>query len=295
MPFDLHNLTLKQCRLCFGQHELLESHFVPAFVYRWMKKSGTGRLRDPSAPNQPRQDGRKLPFLCEVCEERFNKPETWFASTVFHPAVMNRTLSRRYGPDLYYFCVSVLWRYLALSVLEDPAETWGGYGGELALAERSWRSYLLGTSPPKHSKRVHLARLESFVGEQPYPGTNMYLRRAVDAAIGSGPNQCFVYVKLPRFIILGLIRGGDSRKLTNSKVEPLGGVFKSPTHMADGEIGRFVVERSRLMWDLFWSKLSPEQRKQIDIRGEKLDLEGSDYLDAYEFDRATPAAPHKLP
>jgi hypothetical protein len=72
------------CRLCFTKTELLESHIIPSFVYKWLKStSGTGFLRFGMEPNRRAQDGHKRFWLCGVCEARLNYWETKFANTSF--------------------------------------------------------------------------------------------------------------------------------------------------------------------------------------------------------------------
>jgi len=61
------------CRLC-GTHATLHlSHVVPAFVFRWLRKtSGTGHIRSTEEPNLRVQDGMKRFWFCSACEERLN-------------------------------------------------------------------------------------------------------------------------------------------------------------------------------------------------------------------------------
>ena len=66
-----------QCRLCGKEADLCESHLVPKFVFRWLKKTGADAFRPPLDPNRKVKDGAKLYLLWEECEGRFGRVETY--------------------------------------------------------------------------------------------------------------------------------------------------------------------------------------------------------------------------
>ena len=98
------------CSFCAKNGELRDSHVLPAFVYRWLRKrSGTGHIRHTENPNRRVQDGLKLPWLCALCEAKFSQYETAFATKLFHP--WNKGVVRiNYTDWLLKFCTSVSWR-----------------------------------------------------------------------------------------------------------------------------------------------------------------------------------------
>jgi hypothetical protein len=101
------------CRLCGAIAQLQDSHFVPSFVFRWLKAtSATGYIRFSLRPNVRAQDGPKSPMLCTACEARFNKWETEFANHVFYPTVQGRAEQCAYSGWMVRFCVSLSWRVL---------------------------------------------------------------------------------------------------------------------------------------------------------------------------------------
>src|SRR5438105_3665023 len=73
------------CALCATLAPLQKSHIIPKFVFRYMRTSSPGRIRDSTAPNRLIQDGPKIPLLCAPCEERFAAWETPFAERIFLP------------------------------------------------------------------------------------------------------------------------------------------------------------------------------------------------------------------
>ena len=73
------------CRLCRSENvPLKESHIVSKMFYNVIKKkSPTGIMRQVTDPNKGIQDGIKLPFLCDECEELFSKYETYFSNNIY--------------------------------------------------------------------------------------------------------------------------------------------------------------------------------------------------------------------
>jgi hypothetical protein len=80
---ELESSQNGRCRLCDSEAELLESHVIPAFVFRFLKQGGP--IRNSRTPNRRVQDGDKEYWLCSSCEGLFNKDETAFATKLFHP------------------------------------------------------------------------------------------------------------------------------------------------------------------------------------------------------------------
>jgi hypothetical protein len=80
--------TGTSCALCDEAKPLRQSHFFPAFVFRWLRTiSATGYFRNAINPNIRFQDGPKRPLLCGDCEELFSRAEQEFAKKIFHPYV----------------------------------------------------------------------------------------------------------------------------------------------------------------------------------------------------------------
>ena len=95
-----------ECSLCFKDRELQNSHVIPRFIFRWMKKTGpTPFLRRAVDPNTRIQDYHEK-MLCEECEQIFSDWEGKFASHVFYPHVRNRPNRFEYEEWLYRLAVS---------------------------------------------------------------------------------------------------------------------------------------------------------------------------------------------
>ena len=67
------------CALCEINKDLKESHIIPKFVFKSIKKrSATGYLREVKSPNIRKQDGFKVDMLCDISENSikvFEQPE----------------------------------------------------------------------------------------------------------------------------------------------------------------------------------------------------------------------------
>jgi hypothetical protein len=57
------------CELCLKDKELADSHVIPSFIIKWLKKTSiTGFVRNPLNGNRRIQDGYKMPLLFFDCE-----------------------------------------------------------------------------------------------------------------------------------------------------------------------------------------------------------------------------------
>jgi hypothetical protein len=130
---------MKQCKLCQQEKELQVSHIIPKFVYKWMKESGTGRLRHGRTFNIPTQDGIKTKLLCKECENELGKREKWFRENIFDGFLKRNEEELINSSELKYFAVSILWRVLILFLYDG--NKYKSFD-ELKNAEEEWRNYL---------------------------------------------------------------------------------------------------------------------------------------------------------
>lgn len=109
------------CRLCLGDHPLVDSHIIPDFQYRPLKL-GDGRFHvlspDPSKKDLTRQKGFTERLLCAKCDnERLQRNESYFARLWSRSTLPNTTQNKRFliFRDHDYkrtknFLLSILWR-----------------------------------------------------------------------------------------------------------------------------------------------------------------------------------------
>src|ERR1017187_2950407 len=150
----MSSMSNSVCRLCHQKAELLESHIIPKFAIRWMKKTGTGYLRRVAAPNLRLQDGVKERLLCAACEQLFSVRESYFATQVFRPMLAG-VAHVPYDERLAYFVVSLLWRALQRN-LQEARKAGYPFLSEIEEAEQEWRQFLLGRGNLSRFSHLHL-------------------------------------------------------------------------------------------------------------------------------------------
>ncbi|MCC5906213.1 MAG: hypothetical protein JJU13_08410 [Balneolaceae bacterium] len=259
------------CSLCNKPDvELQNSHIIPKFIFRFIKKTGgSDFLRFAENPNKRVQDGFKRYLLCLDCEQLLNTWETDFSKQLFYPYYDNKEIILNYNDWLIKFCVSISWRNLILSKLDNNLEHLTPKQLVTAnLALKVWGDYLLGKKPNPGSFEQHLLLLDSveehtFKPEDVPPTLNRYLNRAVDLDIMASPNQVFIYTKLPLFLIIGIIDMKSSKKWVNTKVKLSGKISSKVDRKISGLIGDRINAGGKKMAKILQS-YSPNQQKLID-------------------------------
>ncbi len=201
------------CALCLQSRELKEDgHLVPKFVGRWLKDtSASGRLRNAMDASVPKQDLSKKPFLCEDCEDRFQKLETLFSNKVFRPytreeldheGLKTDTLQPiRYEEWLLQFAMSVLWRCLAWGHVTHEGLSPGQVASLRAFTEEA-RKYLLSIGDQPRGCETHILFLQSVRAiDGPLPDevderADIYTLRSVDPTVVWTADALGVFVKL---------------------------------------------------------------------------------------------------
>jgi hypothetical protein len=88
---------------------------LPEFICRWLRdRSGKGHIRHTDNPNLRVQDGLKLRWLCDRCENSLSRYKTAFATKLFYPW-HGGAHQIRYDEWPLKFCVSVYWRVLGFA------------------------------------------------------------------------------------------------------------------------------------------------------------------------------------
>jgi len=243
------------CQLHNEKTELCESHIIPKFVYRWMKKTGTGRLRQIKKLNTPLQDGIKTKMLCEECENKFSKAEKWFKENVFIPYLRDNSFVVKNNPQLLYFTISILWRVLKL--FKDDGNDYR-YIDYLNLAEEKWRNFLINNQTLDSYENLILIDSDYWITEK----SDLYYSRAVDIEIAESEEICFIYAKFARFILIGEITGFKDGEFenTNLTTEP---DFSSSNQMINNQ-EIFDFFRSRIDNIKGYDDLSKEQQRKND-------------------------------
>lgn len=245
------------CELHKENSELRESHIIPKFVYKWMKKTGTSRLRQVKNINIPIQDGIKKYMLCQDCENLFSKPEKWFSENAFYPYLKDNSFNLPNNDNLKYFITSVLWR--VLKYFKDDGNDYN-FKPNLDKAENIWKNYLLNNIPISEYNNIHLILVDNstFINKE----SDLYFSRAVDIDIAENDEICFIYAKFSKFIIIGEIIGFNDKSFEKTNISKEKEFSSSNQEINDIRILDFF--KSRIKETLSYNDLSESQKKKND-------------------------------
>jgi hypothetical protein len=242
------------CALCGKPAVLLESHILPAFVFRWSKETSiNGYLRHGINPRRRVQDGLKIPLLCAACEKLFNEWETRFATKVFHPYSADAGVRLHYGDWMLKFCVSVSWRALTYFLRKYGLDDWSDTQQKAATAALDrWRAFMFGEVPHPGLYEQNLLPLSAMSATTvPNMPTNMnrYLARGLDMDVARGERTAFVYIKMGRFALFGMVVPTTSR-WAGTRVPVRGGVLQPARYELPIQIGNYLMDRARRSADV---------------------------------------------
>lgn len=109
-----------RCRLCLQEKPLKESHIISKLFFKALKnKSEDNSFRDLSVPNRRTQDGIKVYLLCNDCEEKFSKYETYYSNRFLKKFSDENNSINTNDNYLRYFLLSLHWRLLVWKTLND--------------------------------------------------------------------------------------------------------------------------------------------------------------------------------
>ncbi|RFS32188.1 hypothetical protein DYI81_06665 [Acinetobacter sp. SWAC5] len=210
-----NDFKIGQCKLCLKDDTtLVDSHIIPDFVFRWLKKNSFNRyLRTSIVPNKRAQGGITEKLLCEKCDNVTfgGELEAPFADTIFNPILLKQKDSEPFIYDkvLLRFCVSVLWRVLIFGI-EDAKKTKGLTVnldtiilGMEDLANQ-WREYLVDNQSSWTGLNVYFLRFGG-AGLDPRdigPGMHTYSQLTIDMGSFVDPYmwEPKIYAKLGPFV-----------------------------------------------------------------------------------------------
>lgn len=235
-----------KCRLCGREADLLNSHIIPRFVIRWIKKtSATGFLRGAEDPDTRIQDYHEE-LLCENCEMVFSDFEREFASNIFYPHVNKDTATFKYEEWLQKFVMSVSWR-LIVSELSEVDEMEPYHRDAIYDAEEIWRDILNGdlsldADPFTH----HIFFLDDVVPDETAEDLpdkwEFYINRGIDGTPVTG-NRTGIYFKFPQIICISCIQPPEDSELKDTKIEQTGEI--APPQKMGPDWGTFLVNRAK--------------------------------------------------
>lgn len=255
------------CRLCQVDAELRLSHILPAFSYRWLRKSsGNSPLRETTEPDLRIQDGRSEYLLCGSCEVLFSRCETDFANKLFYPYIAEPQGHFHYSRWLLNFCVSVSWRVLSFYIFRDylgelqPEET-----NFVSSAEVTWREFLLGQRPHPGLFRQHLLPLGMVENTniKVAQNINRYFMCTSRIDILRGKSGAILTIaKIGPIIIVGAIFEPNQHHWHGTKIATKGTIMPQKYRIPKG-IMEYLNNESRQLGDVC-NKISTNQKAKIE-------------------------------
>lgn len=259
-------MQIDKCHLCHQEADLKLSHILPAFIFRWLKKTGSGHLRHGMEPNQRVQDGLKRYWLCSSCEDCLNLSETAFVNNLFYPYLDDSSSQIRYSRWLLHFCASLSWRVLIFYLYEIHLDGWDAESKTHVIeAERIWREFLMGVRPHPGVHQQHIIpfdQIKSASGKLA-PNINRYLMRGVDMDLCRGGKTIFTYAKLGRFIVLGFVNEPKLNIWRSTKVSANSGLIGPKKYILPRTFWEYIDQKARRMAQLLES-VSEKQKSKID-------------------------------
>jgi hypothetical protein len=194
------------------------------------------------------QDGLKIKLLCRACEQMFSQWETAFANKIFYPYVSGATAKVSYGDWLLKFCVSVSWRTLKYIESQTSLHHWSDLQKEAAHnALEQWRAFLFGEVDHPGVYEQHLLPLDGIgkISDRDVPNfINRYLMRAVEIDAPHGERSAFIYTKMGRFALFGIIQP-TALKWRGSRVGVKSGVMSPGNYTLPIGLFGYFKERAR--------------------------------------------------
>jgi hypothetical protein len=256
-----------RCGLCGKEKQLIESHIIPSFVFKWLKESSvTGRFRHGETINKRVQDGTKLYLLCWDCEQLFGKWEGIFANQVFMPLHQNKPI-KRYGTWLLKFSTSVSWRVLTFFKNHlDLNHCTDNLLKSVDKALKIWQEFLLDKRLHPGDCEQHLLPFRGLIDKHNDPkmpsNFNRYISRSVDIDVACSKTTAFVYAKMCRILLIGFIEMDHRERWRHTMVHVNHGILEKRHYKVPMIVSDFMYYKARRLQEV-QKKISGRQWKQI--------------------------------
>ena len=229
---------LEECPLCQHDTQLVESHIIPKFFGRELKKRSNSQTLvyaiNPQKNPRP-QDLTKAFVLCRGCELLISKVETEFRNKVM-PVNKSLLCPIAYGEWMLKFAVSISWRVLtylkyapSYSSQDVTSKSLLSFLPTLLLESHSeaekaletWRLFLLGQVADVGEYDQHLVVLSG----KNFPHENC---NALAFTLFQQDGIIATHTLLGQIIILGFIKHSESWEWKNTKLAPVFGEIGVP-------------------------------------------------------------------
>ena len=146
------------------------------------------------------------------------------------------------------FCASLSWRTLTFirsknSGLNNSSEHYQ----LLDKAESHLSRYLLGKEKYLQHYKQHvfpLEPIESTTESNLPPNINRYFLRTIAMDIINNSDNIYIFTKLPRFIILGVVKSSEAQSMKNSQIREKAGKIKPREYWWPDGFSNYIVEKA---------------------------------------------------
>lgn len=237
------------CKLCDRDRELKESHFIPKFVGKWVKKTSiTGYLREKNELSKRAQDTAKEYWLCDDCEQLFSGWEREFANKVFYPFVNDGKSVANYENWMSKFCASISWRTLTYLRSRNPQDELDQERRkQLDATQAHLQKYVLGQVENLDQYEQHLfplEKIESTNSSELPSSINRYFLRTIGMDIVGNSTDQYVFTKIPSFILLGVIKAQNVRQMRSSRVAIKSGRISPRAYRWPDGLATYIFEKA---------------------------------------------------
>ncbi|MDR2893305.1 MAG: hypothetical protein LBV80_09530 [Deltaproteobacteria bacterium] len=140
-----------KCSLCLKSRDLKQSHIIPRLLSKSIRKSPSKVYTIENGKSTSiTQDTKKERLLCEECEGKLNKFETYYSNHFKYPD---------YNSNLYDFLLSILWRVAELNAQQNDDFARREFNSYVYWKEDA-RAYLDMGIVPKKFPKLYLFYLE---------------------------------------------------------------------------------------------------------------------------------------
>ncbi|WP_146774312.1 hypothetical protein [Burkholderia cepacia] len=131
-------------------------------------------------------------------------------------------------------------------------------------AEAVWREYILGVRQHPMQFRQYIYPLDQIAAASGEfaPNINRYLMRAIDMDLCESRSSTFVYSKLGRFIILGVVSQSDAASWQGGKVHASEGAVESRRYVMPVGLGSYLNSRAKKI-DEALASISDRQYQKV--------------------------------
>ena len=283
-------VAIEVCALCGFNRPLRESHIIPHFVFEWLKEtSATGYMRHARQPNLRVQDGIKERLLCADCEVRLSVWEKHAAEIVFGPYHRDPSATIRYGAPFARFCASVCWRVLFVFRRRGLDHLSNEQRLSVDRALVVWRDFMFGALENPGRFELHLYPVdvtESLQNIDAPPNFNRYLARVIECDVGANTDSAFVYVKMGKLLLFGLIQEPDRGYWKGGRVAMrVGKIVPGSEYHLPHALARYLPDRATRI-RLIYDEMSERQKDQIEatMRGDLDRAANSEFFKAMTAD-----------